>query len=74
MFVGSPMNIRATWGRRDWSGLPRGSYVHWGTDKHKANMASGWSQDYVTYVCRPGGTDERKGLRFVGSVWPTNIS
>jgi hypothetical protein len=27
MFIGSPMNIRATWGRRGWSGLPRGSNI-----------------------------------------------
>jgi hypothetical protein len=74
MFIGSPMNIRATWGRRGWSGLPRGSYVRRGTDKHKANVAPGWSQDYVAYVHRPGGTDERKSLRFVGSTWPMNVS
>jgi hypothetical protein len=49
MFVGSLTNIRATWGRRGWSGLPCGSYVR-------------------------RGTDERKGLRFVGSAWPTNVS
>jgi hypothetical protein len=49
MFVGSLTNIRATWGRRGWSGLPCGSYVR-------------------------QGTDERKGLRFVGSAWPTNVS
>jgi hypothetical protein len=74
MFIGSPMNIRATWGRRGWSGLPCGSYVRRGTDEHTANVAPGWSQDYVAYVHRPGGTDERKSLRFVGSTWPMNVS
>jgi hypothetical protein len=74
MFVGSLMNIRATWGRHGWSGLPCGSYVRQGTDEHKANVALGWSEDYVAYVRQPGGTDERKGLRFIGSARPTNIS
>jgi hypothetical protein len=44
------------------------------TDEHKANVALEWSRDYVAYVHRPGGTDERKGLRFVGFAWPTNVS
>jgi hypothetical protein len=73
MFVGSPKNIRATWGRLGWSGLPRSSYVHQGTDEHKANVAPGWLRDYVAYVHRPEGTDEHKGLRFVGSAWPMNV-
>jgi hypothetical protein len=68
MFIGSPTNIRATWGRRGWSGMPRGSYVCRGTDEHKFNLAPGWLQDYVAYARRPGGTDEYKGLRFVGSA------
>jgi hypothetical protein len=66
MFIG--------WGRRGWSGLPRGSYVRWGTDEHKANVAPGWLRDYMAYVCRPGGTNEHKGLRFISSAWPTNVS
>jgi hypothetical protein len=74
MFVGSPTNIRATWGRRGWSGLQHGSYVHHGTDEHKANVAPGWLRDYVAYVRRPEGTDERKGLRFIGSARPMNKS
>jgi hypothetical protein len=41
MFVGSPTNIRATWGRCGWSGLPRGSYVRRGTDEHKGRVAAG---------------------------------
>jgi hypothetical protein len=46
MFISSPMNIRATWGRRGWSGLPRGSYVHQGTDEHKelTNIRPPWHQ------------------------------
>jgi hypothetical protein len=28
----------------------------------------------VAYVHRPGGTDEHKGLRFVGSAWPMNVN
>jgi hypothetical protein len=63
-----PTNIRATWGRRGWLGLPRDSYVH------KANVAPGWSLDYMAYVRRPGGTDEHMGLRFIGSAWPTNVN
>jgi hypothetical protein len=66
--------VGATWGRRGWSGMPRDNYVHRVTDEHKANMAPGWSQDYVAYVHQSGGTDERKGLRFVGSAWPMNVS
>jgi hypothetical protein len=73
MFVGSPTNIRATWGRRGWLGLPHGSYVRRGTNEHKANVALGWLRDYVVYVRRPEGTDERKGLRFVGSAWSMNV-
>jgi hypothetical protein len=73
MFIGSPRNIRATWDRRDWSGLPRGSYVRRGIDEHKVNMAPRWLRDYVAYIRRPEGTDERKGLSFVGSAWPTNV-
>jgi hypothetical protein len=53
------MNIRATWGRRGWSGLPHGSYVRRGTDDHKANMAQGGH-----------GTTQRT---FVGQVEPMNI-
>jgi hypothetical protein len=68
------MNIRATWSRRGWSGLPHGIYVHQGTDEHKTKVAPEWSRDYMAYVRRPGGTDEHKGLRFVGSAWPTNVS
>jgi hypothetical protein len=68
------MNIRATWGRRGWSSLPRGSYIRRGTGEHKVNVAPGWSRDYVAYVRWPGGIDEHKGLRFVGSTWPTNVS
>jgi hypothetical protein len=67
-----PMNIRAMWGRRGWSGLPHGSYVR-GINEHKTNVALGWLRDYVAYVHLPEGTDERKGLRFVGSAWPTNV-
>jgi hypothetical protein len=74
MFVGFLMNIRATWSRRGWLGLPRGSYVHRGTDEHKVNVTPGWLRDYMAYVDQPGGTDEHKGLRFVGSAWPTNVS
>jgi hypothetical protein len=74
MFVGSPMNIRAAWGRRGWLGLPHGSYVHRGTDEHKANVTPGWLRDYVAYVHRPGGTNEHKSLRFIGSAWPMNVS
>jgi hypothetical protein len=55
-------------------GLPRDSYVRRGTDEHKANMAPGWLGDYVVYIGRPGGTDEHKGLRFVGSAWLTTIT
>jgi hypothetical protein len=73
-FVGSLMIIGAPWGRCGWSALPCGSYVHRGTDKHKANMAQGWSRDYVAYVHWLGGTDECKGLRFIGSAWPMNVS
>jgi hypothetical protein len=62
------------WGRRGWLGLPHGSYVCRGTDEHKANVAPGWSQDYVAYVRRPGETDKHKGLRFVDSAWPMNVS
>jgi hypothetical protein len=29
-------------------------------------VAPVWLRDYVAYVRRPEGTDERKGLRFVG--------
>jgi hypothetical protein len=39
----------------------------------EANVAPGWLQDYVAYVRQPKGTDERKGLRFVGFAWPTNV-
>jgi hypothetical protein len=49
-------------------------YVRRFPDEHKANMAPGWLRDYVAYVCRPGGTDKRKGLRFVGPAWPMNVS
>jgi hypothetical protein len=56
-----------------WLGLPRGSYVHWGTNEHKANVAPGWLRDYMVYVHRPEGTNERKDLRFVGSTWPMNV-
>jgi hypothetical protein len=52
---------------------PRGSYVHRGTDEHKANVTPGWLRDYVAYVHRPEGTDKRKGLRFIGSAWPMNV-
>jgi hypothetical protein len=45
-----------------------------GTDEHKANVAPGSARDYVAYVRRPGGTDERKGLKFIDSTWPTNVS
>jgi hypothetical protein len=38
------------------------------------NMAPGSAQSYVAYVHRPGGTGERKGLTFIGSVWPINVS
>jgi hypothetical protein len=44
-----------------WSGLPCGNYVHWETDGHKANVAPGWLRDYVAYIRRPEGTNERKG-------------
>jgi hypothetical protein len=74
MFVGSPTNIRATWGRHGWLGLPCVSYVHRGTDEHKANVALGWLLDYMAYVHRSGETDEHKSLRFVGSAWLTNVS
>jgi hypothetical protein len=37
-------------------------------------VASGWSQYYVVYVQRSGGTDERKAFRFIGFAWPMNIS
>jgi hypothetical protein len=71
MFIVCPMNIRATWGRRDWSGLPHGNYVHRGTDEHKANVASGWLRDYVAYARWPGGTDERKlGSSALMNMWP----
>jgi hypothetical protein len=57
-------------GRRGWSGLPRGSYVC----RRRANVIAGSAWTYVVYVHRSGGTDERKGLRFDGSTWPTNVS
>jgi hypothetical protein len=68
------MNIRATWGRRGWSGLPHGSYVRRGTGKYKANVAPGWSWDYVAYVRQPGRANEPMGLRFIGSAWTMNVS
>jgi hypothetical protein len=37
-------------------------------------VAPGSAQTYVVYVRQPGGTDERKDLRFVGSAWPMNVS
>jgi hypothetical protein len=37
-------------------------------------VAPVWLRDYVAYVHRPGGTDEHKGLRFVGSARPMNVS
>jgi hypothetical protein len=37
-------------------------------DEHKVNMALGSTRAYVSYVRRPGGTDEHKGLRFVGFI------
>jgi hypothetical protein len=37
-------------------------------------VAPRWSQDYMACVRRLGGTDERKGLRFVGSAWPMKVS
>jgi hypothetical protein len=54
--------------RRGWSGQPCDSYVHWGTDEHKANVAPGLTRAYVAYVCRSGGTNKCKGLRFVDSA------
>jgi hypothetical protein len=36
-------------------------------------VAPGWLWDYVAYVHRSEETDERNGLRFVGSTWPTNV-
>jgi hypothetical protein len=60
-------------GRRGWSGLSCGSYVRRGTDEHKANVAPRWLRDYVAYVRRPEGIDERKDLRFIGSAWPMNV-
>jgi hypothetical protein len=42
--------------------------------EHKANVAPRWLRDYVVYVRWPGGTDEHKGLGFVGSAWPMNVS
>jgi hypothetical protein len=57
-------------GRRGWSGLPSGSYVC----RRRANVIAGSAWTYVSYVHRSGGTDERKGLRFDGSTWPTNVS
>jgi hypothetical protein len=74
MFIGSPTNIRAMWGRHGWSGLPRGSYVRQRTNEYKVNVTLGWSRDYVAYIHRSGGTNEHKDLRFVGSAWPTNVS
>jgi hypothetical protein len=68
MFVGSPTNIRATWGRHGWLGLPCVSYVHRGTEEHKANVALGWLLDYMAYVHRSGETDEHKSLRFVQRI------
>jgi hypothetical protein len=68
MFVGFPMNITAM------CRPACGSYVHRGTNENKVNVAPGSAWAYVAYVHRPGGTDERKGLRFVGSTWPTNVS
>jgi hypothetical protein len=59
-------------------------YVRRFPDEHKShvgeptnirsNVAPGWLRDYVAYVRRPGGTDEHKGLRFIDSAWPTNVS
>jgi hypothetical protein len=37
-------------------------------------VAPGLAWAYMAYVHRSGGTDERKGLRFVGSAWPMNVS
>jgi hypothetical protein len=54
--------------------LPHGSYVHQRTDKHKANMAPGSTRAYVAYVHQAGETDERKGLRFIGPTYSTNVS
>jgi hypothetical protein len=69
--------VHETWIRQaiitQWGGR-RGSYVHRETDEHKANVSPGSMQAYVAFVHQPGGTDERKGLKFVGSAWPTNIS
>jgi hypothetical protein len=36
-------------------------------------VAPGLSRDYVAYVRRPVGTDERKGLRFISQVEPTDV-
>jgi hypothetical protein len=68
IFVGFLTNIRATWGRRGWSGLPRDCYVHRKTNEHKANVSPGWLWDYMACVRRPGGTDKHKCLIFVGST------
>jgi hypothetical protein len=38
------------------------------------NVAPGSTWAYVAYVRQPSGTDKRKGLRFIGSTWPTNVS
>jgi hypothetical protein len=47
-------------------------YVHRFPDKHKGHMgadvASGLERAYVAYVRQPGGTNEHKSLRFVGSA------
>jgi hypothetical protein len=37
-----------------------------------ADVASGLARAYVAYVRQPGGTNERKSLRLVGSAWSTN--
>jgi hypothetical protein len=68
MFISSPTNIRVTWEQAWLVGLPCDSYVHRGIDEHKTNVALGSARAYVAYVHRSGGTDERKGLRFVGST------
>jgi hypothetical protein len=44
---------------RAWlAGLPHGLYIHQGTDKHTANMATGRAQADVAYVHWPCATDE----------------
>jgi hypothetical protein len=60
MFVGSLMNITATWQTRPAKSTPRGSYVLRGTDKHKNFFKS-------CFACLPGRGASKTGIQYTNS-------